>query len=127
MAATEETASSWDFVHGEEIVDGRFALQLLGGGEVCETWLAWDRTLFAVVVVKIVRPSRLADAEEQLGAEAAALAALDHPVIVRSFDTVLDGPRPHIVLEHLEGPTLRELVVHSGAQAMEALLPLGLQ
>jgi serine/threonine protein kinase len=127
MAATEDTASGWDFAHGEEIADGRFALDHLGGGEVCETWLAWDRSLFAVVVVKIVRPDRLADAEAQLGAEAAALDALDHPVIVRSFDAVLDGPRPHIVLEHLEGPTLRSLVVRSGPQPLEALLPLGLQ
>jgi eukaryotic-like serine/threonine-protein kinase len=49
---------------------------------------------------------------------------LAHPVIVRSFDAVLEGPRPHILLEHLEGPTLRRLIKRGGAIPLEQLLPL---
>ena len=31
---------------------------------------------------------------------------LDHPVLLHGFDAVLDGEHPHLLLEHLEGPTL---------------------
>jgi serine/threonine protein kinase len=120
-------ATSWAFEHGEEIGGGRFALGLLGGGEICETWLAWDRHLFAVVAVKVVRPDRLPHGTNQLRDEVEALSSLDHPVIVRAFGADLDCERPHVVLEHLEGPTLRDLVLDSGAQSLEQLLPLGLQ
>jgi serine/threonine protein kinase len=50
------------------------------------------------------------DATRNLRREAEALDRLAHPIIVRGFGAVLDGPRPHIVMEHLGGPTLRSLV-----------------
>jgi serine/threonine protein kinase len=48
-------------------------------------------------------------------------------VIVRSFDAVLDGPRPHLVLEHLEGPRLSTLIRRHGPLPPEQLVPLALQ
>jgi eukaryotic-like serine/threonine-protein kinase len=48
-------------------------------------------------------------------------------VIVRGFGAVLDGPRPHVMLEHLEGPRLSTLVRKQGVLEPEQLLPLGLQ
>ena len=47
-------------------------------------------------------------------------------MIVRGFDAVTDGRFPHLVTEHLEGPTLRELIDRDGALAPEQALPLGL-
>ena len=38
-----------------------------------------------------------------------------------------DGPRPHLVLEHLEGPRLSQLLRKHGALPMEQLLPLALE
>ena len=55
------------------------------------------------------------------------LQRLDHPVIVRGFDAVLDGPRPHLVLEHLEGPRLSTLIRRYGPLPVEQLVPLALQ
>ncbi len=40
---------------------------------------------------------------------------------------MLDGPRPHLVLEHLEGPRLSTLVREYGPLPPEQLLPLALQ
>jgi serine/threonine protein kinase len=79
------------------------------------------------VAVKIVRPDRVAD-EGSLGrlrAEVDILDHLSHPGIVRAFDAVLDGPRPHVVLEFLDGPRLSTLIGRRGV-APERLLPLGL-
>ncbi|HEV2058669.1 MAG TPA: serine/threonine-protein kinase [Solirubrobacteraceae bacterium] len=67
-----------------------------------------------------------ASALRSLRHEARALAALSHPVIVRSFDSVLDGPRPHLLLEHLEGRTLRSLIRRGGPLPAEQALPLAL-
>ncbi len=52
------------------------------------------------------------------------LRALAHPVIVRGFGAVLDGPHPHLLIEHLEGPTLRRLIRRHGKLPLEQLLPL---
>jgi serine/threonine protein kinase len=55
------------------------------------------------------------------------LERLRHPVLVRSFGAELSGPRPHVVLEHLEGPRLSTLIRKYGPLPSEQLLPLGLQ
>ena len=52
---------------------------------------------------------------------------LAHPVILRGFDAALEGPRPHLVLEHLEGPRLSSLVRRYGPLPAEQLIPLGVQ
>jgi len=55
------------------------------------------------------------------------LRRLNHPVLLRCFDAVLDGSRPHVVLEHLEGPRLSTLLRKYGRLPMEQLLPLALE
>jgi serine/threonine protein kinase len=124
-----ERPHAWDLAEGDDIALGRTALRKLGGGHHFEAYLAFDERLHAIVVAKLVRP-HLVDDERTLAAlaaEAAMLERLDHPVIVRSFDAVLDGPRPHLVLEHLEGPRLSSLIRRYGPLPPEQLVPLGLQ
>ncbi|HET8542282.1 MAG TPA: serine/threonine-protein kinase [Anaeromyxobacter sp.] len=119
----------WELEDGEPIVDGRLALKRLGGGSRYEVFLAWDERLFALVVAKLLRPHVVEDARalRELRREAQVLAQLAHPALVRGFGAVLDGPRPHLVLEHVEGPSLGRLVKRYGALSMEQLLPLALQ
>ena len=52
--------------------------------------------------------------------------ALSHPVILRGFDATLDGPYPHLLVEHLEGPTLRRLLKAEPKLPLQQLIPLGL-
>ena len=120
--------SSWGFRERDEIVPGRHAVRLLGGGRRYEAYLAWDDTLHALVVVKILRPALAADppARAALAGEARALASLSHPTIVRAFDSTLDGNRPHLVLEFLDGPRLSTLIRKYGV-IVEQLLPLTLE
>jgi eukaryotic-like serine/threonine-protein kinase len=119
----------WGFSEGDEIVPGRTALRLLGGGTRYEAYLAFDQRLHSLVVVKIIRPDRVADlgALEGLQMEARAAQALNHPSIVRCFDAMPSGDRPHLVLEHVEGPRLSTLLRKYGPLGLEQLLPLGLQ
>ncbi len=126
IGAVSEKADSWDLAEGDEIAPGRSVLKALGGGHVYEVYLVWDDHLFSLAVAKVLRPGRAEDEDdlEDLGEEAEMLRALAHPVIVRGFGAVLDGPHPHLLIEHLEGPTLRRLIRRHGRLPLEQLLPL---
>ncbi len=125
-AVSERETDSWDLAEGDEIAPGRSILKPLGGGHVYEVHLVWDDHLYSLAVAKIVRPGRAEDEGtlEDLREEADLLGALAHPVIVRGFDAVLDGAYPHLLIEHLEGPTLRRLIRRHGRLPLEQLLPL---
>jgi serine/threonine protein kinase len=125
-AATE--VRSWGFSEGHEIAPGRTVLKPIGGGHRYEVCLVWDERLFAIMVAKIVRPDLVEDEDALRGLrrEAEALAALSHPVILRGFGSHFEGPHPHVLVEHLEGPTLRRLIRRGGPLPLEQVLPLGL-
>jgi len=119
---------TWGFEEGDAIAPDRTVLRRLGGGRRYEVYLVWDDARLAVLVAKLLRPDQAADAGAlgDLRREADALAQLAHPVVVRGFDAVLSGRHPHLLIEHLEGPTLRALLDESGPLALEQLLPLAL-
>jgi serine/threonine protein kinase len=119
---------TWGLSEGDEIAPGRSVLRRIGGGRRYEAMLVWDQHRLAVLVVKVLRPDQARDpaALQELVHEAELLTRLAHPVVVRSFGAVTDGRFPHLVLEHLEGPTLDELLARDGPLALEQLLPLAL-
>jgi len=101
-------------------------LRRLGGGARFEVYSALDERRASTVVVKVIRPDQATDARalRDLRREHDALARLAHPVIVRAFGASFDGARPHLVLEHLDAPTLHRLVARHGPLPPEQLLPL---
>lgn len=123
-----EPRARWGFEDGDALAPGRHVLRRLGGGSRSEVFLVWDERLFALAVAKVLRPDQTAAARalRELGREAALLARLAHPGLVRGLDAVLDGPRPHLLLEHVEGPTLHHAIVRDGPLALDQLLPLAL-
>jgi serine/threonine protein kinase len=116
--------TGWNFPEGDEIAPGLRAVRLLGGGRRYEAYLAWADRLRALVVVKVLRPSHVGDLDA-LQREASMLRALAHPMLLRSYGATLAGDRPHLVLEHIEGPRLSTLMRQYG-MALEQLLPLAL-
>jgi serine/threonine protein kinase len=108
-AATKE---SWNLAEGAQLVEGRAVLVPLGGGRRYEVFLVWDDDLNQEAVAKILRPDRLGDesAVRALRREAELLERLAHPVLLRSFGAVLDGPYPHLLLEYVPGDNLREVL-----------------
>src|SRR5687768_6924958 len=126
MPEADEVKSTWAFEEGAEIAPRTSALRLLGGGRRYEAYLAWDERLFALVVAKILRPDQVENlrARDELAREAMALETLQHPVLPRCFDRVLEGDRPHLALEFLDGPRLSTLIRRYGPLALEQVLPL---
>jgi len=118
--------ASWELEQGAEIHPGRVLLKTIGGGNRYEVFLVWDESLFALAVAKLLRPDQAGDekALNDLAREVEALQTLAHPTLIRSFDAVLDGDYPHVLIEHLEGPSLRRLIKRDGAIPLQQLLPL---
>jgi serine/threonine protein kinase len=118
--------ATWEFEQGAEIHPGRLALKTVGGGNRYEVYLVWDEALFALAIAKLIRPDQVEEekALRDLEREVDVLTSLAHPTLVRCFDAQLEGPHPHVLIEHLEGPSLRRLLKRDGAIALEQLIPL---
>jgi eukaryotic-like serine/threonine-protein kinase len=117
--------ASWGLEQGDLLAPGRQVVRALGGGSAYEVFLVWDEGYQALMVAKAVRPDRVDDARaiKDLRREGDALAALGHPVIVRGYEVDPDPPRPHLLIEHVEGPSLHDLLRRHGPLALERLLP----
>jgi eukaryotic-like serine/threonine-protein kinase len=128
VTLAEADKQTWQLSEGDEFTPGRSVLKPLGGGHRYEVYLVWDERLFAVMVAKVLRPDLAEDARmiRGLRREAEALEALAHPVLLRGFGAALEGPYPHVLVEHLEGPTLRRLIRRGGPLPIEQVLPLAL-
>jgi eukaryotic-like serine/threonine-protein kinase len=125
----ERLEATWELQEGDEIVPGLSALQLLGGGTRYEAYLAFDERFHHVVVVKVLRPARVADDEALRGlrAEARVLSSLNHPAIARLLRSGIDDERPNIVLEFVEGPRLSTLIRRFGPLEIEQAAPLAVE
>ena len=119
---------TWGLVEGDAIAPGRTVLRRIGGGRRYEVFLVWDEHRLAVLVAKVLRPDQSEDpaAVRDLAREGGLLERIAHPIVVRGFGLAADGPFPHLLLEHLEGPTLQALLDHHGPVGLEQLLPLGM-
>jgi serine/threonine protein kinase len=127
-AAQPGTESSWHLRPGEVLVPGYLAWSRLGGGEHCETWLAWSVGHWCPVAVKLPRPAEVRDPDTRadLALEARHLTKVGHPGVQRLVAERLEDPVPHLVLEYVEGPTLSSLL-GAGALSTTDTVLLGLQ
>lgn len=122
-------SDTWGLAGGDAIAPGLTAVRSIGGGDVFEAWLAFDERLHAPVVVKLVRPGHVDVAASRAGLlrEVEMLSRLNHPGIVRLFAYDDEAPRPYLVLENIDGPTLSSLISQHGYLPLHQLLPLGLE
>ncbi|MFF1507023.1 Stk1 family PASTA domain-containing Ser/Thr kinase [Streptomyces sp. NPDC058326] len=103
---------------------GRYELgSVLGRGGMAEVYLGQDTRLGRTVAVKTLRADLARDPSFQarFRREAQSAASLNHPAIVAVYDTgedYVDGVSiPYIVMEYVDGSTLRELL-HSGRKLL---------
>lgn len=94
--------------------------EILGFGGMSEVHLARDQRLHRDVAVKVLRADLARDPSFYLRfrREAQNAAALNHPAIVAVYDTgeaeTPAGPLPYIVMEYVDGVTLRDIVHTEG-------------
>jgi eukaryotic-like serine/threonine-protein kinase len=101
------------------LLGGRYEIgDLLGRGGMAEVHLGRDTRLGRTVAIKMLRSDLARDPSFQarFRREAQSAAGLNHPAIVAVYDSgeepAVEGgvPVPYIVMEYVEGRTLRELV-----------------
>jgi serine/threonine protein kinase len=102
-------------------LSGRYELgELLGVGGMSEVHLARDLRLQRDVAVKVLRADLTTDpsVNARFQREAQHAASLNHPAIAAIYDTgEVDSPNgsmPYIVMEYVDGLTLRELLSTQG-------------
>jgi serine/threonine protein kinase len=107
---------------------GRYVVErLLGEGGMGAVYVArhteLSRKRFAV---KSLRPEVFGntDVEKRFRQEAQVLGALDHPGIVSINDYGMMGQTPVMVMELLQGETLRDLLMRTGAMSLQQVLRL---
>ena len=101
----------------KKILGERYELgAMIGTGGMADVYLAQDVRLNRQVAIKILRSDLARDPSfvTRFNKEALSVAALNHPGIVSVYDSGKEdspsGAMPYIVMEYVEGKTLREIV-----------------
>jgi eukaryotic-like serine/threonine-protein kinase len=98
-------------------LNGRYRLEArIGTGGMSSVYRAIDETLERPVAIKLMNREIATDSDqlERFRREARAVAQLSHPHIVGVIDYGEDQGRPYIVLEYVEGETLKERIRRNG-------------
>ena len=105
---------------GRTLGDRYELVAVIGRGGMAEVWEATDTRLGRRVAIKILRPDLARDPafQARFRREAQSSASLNHPNIVTVYDTgediLIDGTEstvvPYIVMEYVDGMTLRQLL-----------------
>jgi serine/threonine protein kinase len=103
-----------------ELLDGRYLLDSrIGSGGMGVVYRARDETLGRTVAVKIFRDSAAEAARTT--SETRLLASLNHSSLVTLFDARIGETEPnYLVMEHVEGPTLRDRIAEGPLTPEEA-------
>ncbi len=98
-------------------LDGRYEIvELIGVGGMADVYRAKDIMENRVVAVKILKSEFLASDEfvRRFRNESKAIAVLSHPNIVKIFDVGYENDMQYIVMEHIDGITLKEYIEQQG-------------
>jgi serine/threonine protein kinase len=91
-------------------------LERLGAGGMGSVYLCEHKLMRRRVAVKVLPTGKAEDTAslERFYREARAVAALDHPNIVRAYDIDQDDKLHFLVMEHVDGSSLQEIVKKTG-------------
>ena len=112
------------------VLGGRYRLvSPIARGGMATVWVADDPVLSRRVAVKILRSDLAADdgTRVRFRHEAIAAARLSHPNIVATYDTGDDDGVAYIVMELIDGPTLRLLIDQQGGLPVADVIRIGKQ
>src|ERR687886_1296845 len=108
----------------ERLLDGRYrTIRRLGSGGMATVFLAMDERLGRLVAIKRVHGDISDDdVVKRFQREARLGASLNHPNVVAVYDIGADDEGVLIVMEYVEGRTLRDEIHAEGAMAPERAL-----
>ncbi len=116
-------------IKGQKINDRYQIIRMIGEGGMANVYLAHDTILDRDVAVKILRGD-LADDEKfvrRFQREAISASSLSHPNIVEMYDVGEDDGQYYIVMEYVEGKTLKSLIKRRGALTLPEVIDIMLQ
>ncbi len=110
-----------------QVVDDRYeVVRRLARGGMATVYVAHDLRLSRTVALKMMNEG-LGESEDfahRFDAEARAAAHLTHPNVVSVFDQGVGDGRPYIVMEYVEGCTLRQLITREAPMDPRRVLDL---
>ena len=98
-------------------IDGRYEIrEIIGVGGMAVVYKAYDNIDDRIVAVKILKEEFLANEEfrRRFKNESKAIAVLSHPNIVKVFDVSFGDRLQYIVMEYVDGITLKEYIEQQG-------------
>ena len=114
---------------GERINDRYQIIGLIGEGGMANVYLAEDIILNRKVAVKVLRGDLASDDKfvRRFQREALSASSLSHPNIVEMYDVGEEGEQYYIVMEYVEGKTLKQLIKKRGAMTPTETVDIMLQ
>ncbi|HMF58214.1 MAG TPA: serine/threonine-protein kinase, partial [Pyrinomonadaceae bacterium] len=110
------------------IAEGTFVahyriMEPLGAGGMGAVYKARDEKLHRVVALKVLSPEALAqeDRRRRFLQEARAASSLNHPHILTVYEIGEADDKPYMVMEYVEGETLRQKIAASALSVRDAL------
>ena len=118
------------FTKGDKINDRYEIIKLIGEGGMANVYLAYDTILERNVAVKVLRGD-LADDDKfvrRFQREALSASSLNHQNIVEMYDVGEDNGNFYIVMEYIDGKTLKQLIKKRGhlttSEAVDIMIQL---
>ena len=114
---------------GQLINDRYEILKLIGEGGMANVYLARDTILDRRVAVKVLRGDLAGDEKfvRRFQREALSASSLSHPNIVEIYDVGEDDGNFYIVMEYIEGKTLKQLIKKRGVLSLPETMDIMLQ
>ncbi len=99
------------------VISGRYVVQaVVGTGGMAVVYRAFDKKKNRIVAIKVLRPEYESDEEfvRRFSREAEAASKVSHENIVNMLDVGIDGDMRYIVMEYVDGQTLKEMIRQRG-------------
>ena len=113
-----------------QLIDNRYKIiKSIGEGGMANVYLAFDTILEREVAVKILRGDLAEDEKfvRRFQREANSASSLKHPNIVEVYDVGEDDGKYFIVMEYINGKTLKSLIKKRGVLTLEEVIDIMLQ
>ena len=116
-------------VKGQKINDRYQVIRSIGEGGMANVYLAYDTILDRNVAIKVLRGDLSNDEKfvRRFQREALSASSLSHPNIVEMYDVGEDDGNYFIVMEYIDGKTLKNLIKKRGALTVAEVVDIMLQ